>query len=75
MRWYKPEPVEPKIHSQMVIRKFLFFPKTLMNIKTKREETRWLEFANILSEYRTFYGTDGVHEYSYRAWHPLRWVD
>ncbi len=46
MRW---EYQEPKIWDKKTIRKFLLLPRTLDN------ETRWLEFASIICQYKNYY--------------------
>ena len=61
MRWRRPKAGDTRI-----VKRFLFFPCTLKN------ETRWLEFANILQIYFIhFKFPDSTNE----GWRNLKWAD
>lgn len=67
MKWNKKS--KPCIHvgERRIIEKFLFFPKCLWNIKEKKYEYRWLEFAKIEQEYRR------VRYRNNRYWSDMYW--
>lgn len=46
MRWIKPDTGDVR-----VVKRFLIFPKTLLNPVSEKRETRWLEFAHIKQQY------------------------
>jgi hypothetical protein len=58
MKWNKHE---PHFHEMRIIKKFLWFPKTLDG------ETRWLETCHIEQRY---YLPNG-----YGCWKDIRWVE
>jgi hypothetical protein len=62
MRWKQKE--ETRDGTQRIVTRFLFFPKTLFN------ETRWLEFAQILQTWNasSYRDIDG-------EWEDIRWAD
>lgn len=53
-----------------VVRIFLLFPLNLYNYQTKRNETRWLEFADIVQVYNCINYLHDIWDYS-----NLRWFD
>ncbi len=53
MRWHRPKTGDTRI-----IKKFLLLPKTIGN------QTRWLEWANIVQKYAY-----------YERWYDYRWLD
>ncbi len=61
MRWNSPEPFEKR-----VVRRFLFFPKSLNG------ETRWWEFAFIRQNYVTPRALGHLFN---SHWEDLGWVD
>ena len=66
MKWHSPDPV-PETHtsdSRIITREFLFFPLRL------KEETRWLERANI--EWRW---SEGYGSFLRAQWFARRFAD
>lgn len=53
---------EPKDDKQRIIKRFLFFPRTIQG------ETRWLEFAQIGQKYTRFQSGHGY-------WRDVAWVN
>jgi len=55
----RKEIIKPKIGDTKIVKKYLYFPKTLAisnNFCDSRLEWRWLEFVMIRKEYTGFYG-------------------
>lgn len=62
MRWTRNDPVRG---DREIVRRFLLFPKRIGN------EVRWLEFANILVEYKITGSFEGFRAY----WDEIKFVD
>ncbi len=69
MRWNAY--VEPEEGDTRYREKFLWLPKTTLNIYTGRQETRWLEKAEWKECYQKEYDFDGS-QIGY--WKTERWV-
>ena len=50
---------------------FLFFPKTLFNPETGKEETRWLQFAGWIESCDVALAED----FTYNFWRAIEWCD
>lgn len=64
MRWNKPVYQSPRVGDTRIVKRFLLFPKTL------NEETRWLEWAEIMQGFSCFYSWDEHTFY----WEDLDWL-